>query len=104
MPLVLITYRHLCAVGCDSRTNTQTDRQTRKLQSNYWTSRVHAQQVNKSDFKMSKKPAGLLHYRVTIHVVALPTGGLMHSSWLCESTESWSSLAGHRVLQHERNF
>ncbi len=50
------------------------------------------------------KPAGLLHYRVTVHVVGLPTGGLILSSWLCESTGSWSMLTGHKVLQHEHNF
>ncbi len=37
--------------------------------------------------------------QVTIHVLGLPTGGLMHSSWTCESTGSWSSLVGHRLLQ-----
>ncbi len=31
-------------------------------------------------------------------VVGLPTGGLMHSSWHCESTGSRSLLMGHRVL------
>ncbi len=30
----------------------------------------------------------LLHYEVTIHAVVLSTGGLMHSSWLSESTDT----------------
>ncbi len=40
------------------------------------------------------KTAGLLHvhYRVIIHAVALLTGGLMHSSWLCGATGLGSSL------------
>ncbi len=47
--------------------------------------------LNKSDVKTSKnQPPTTL--RVTIHVVGLPTGGLMHSSWLCESTDQGARL------------
>ncbi len=53
---------------------------------------------NKSDIKTSKNQPGYYTTGVAIHVVGLPTGGLMHSRWLCESTGSWSSLMGHRVL------